>query len=313
MELILFLSPTTRTGTTTLSHYLANSLVQDDSKELVLVIEWTKFTGRSVFLNSNTTETNKQLSTVVYDKSSLNNHLMASSYNRNVFYICQNMYSHPLDMDKYLETILIDILKEVRLLTGFKYVIIDLPSYFEPVKNSVLSKSFPFPINSIFSVLDEDAISFKHMKDFTEYMNLINTPIHNTSYIINKTTEYYVDYLNKYKGTDLFPAINLLKVPYINQMTDNCNRGAMFSFGNDKQFNDLMVTIDTMIDIVKNKRAGYNLSFSAEQVTKLLEEGYSIPELSNKKYKLSKTEEPQEQQEPQELQPLEFQELMEVE
>ena len=149
MEIILTLSPSTKTGSTTLATYLANALVDPGSNELVLLIEWTKFTGRSVFLNDNTEESIKALSTVVYDKTTLSNNLNTSKYNRNVYYLCQNMFSNPIDMNNYVDTTIVNILKEIKSMGGFKYVILDLPSYTEPIKNTILSKSFPFEINSI--------------------------------------------------------------------------------------------------------------------------------------------------------------------
>ena len=283
MEIILTLSPSTKTGSTTLATYLANSLVDAKSNSLVLLIEWTKYTGRSIFLNSNTEESIKSLSTVVYDKTTLSNNLNTSKYNRNVYYLCQNMFSNPIDMNNYIDSTIINILKEVKSMGGFKYVILDLPSYTEPIKNTVLSKSFPFEINSIFSVIDEDAISFKHMKDMTELIKLTNPKIHNTTYIINKTSEYYVDYLNRYTGNDIFPAINLLKVPYIENMTDNCNRGSIYSFGDSKKFKELTSTVLMMKDIVENKTAGYGLTFKMDRLNELKEQGYPILEIKNQR------------------------------
>lgn len=293
MNLIVFLSPAPRTGTSTIAHYLANTLVEEKSKELVLIIEWTKYTGRSIFLNSNTTEHTKQLASAVFDKETLSNNLCTSKYNRNVYYICQTLFSSPIELNNYLETSIIDILKEVKSLGGFKYVILDLPAYLEPVKTTVLSKSFPFKINTLISVLDEDAKSFKDMKDLTEVVNYTGQiDVHNTTYILNKNTQYYVDYLNKYNGTTLFPACNLLNSPYLEKMTDNINRGDIYAFGEDKKFREFQYMIQCLNEIVTNNIVGFGLSFNPKRLTELQEMGCNILELKEKKIKKQKKEKP---------------------
>ena len=310
MELIVFLSPAPRTGSSTIAHYLANTLVEEKSKELVLVIEWTKYTGRSIFLNSNTTEHTKQLASAVFDKDTLSNNLCTSKYNRNVYYLCQSMFSSPVELNNYLDTSIIEILKEVKALGGFKYVILDLPAYLEPVKTTVLSKTFPFKINTLISVLDEDAKTFKDMKDLTEVVNYIGeVNPHNTTYVMNKNTQYYVDYLNKYTGTTLFPACNLLNSPYMEKMTDNVNRGDIYAFGEDKKFKEFLYMVQCLNEIVTENLVGFGLNFSKDRLKELQEGGYNILELKDKpakkskppKQTKSKTPKPPKQPKPQKL------------
>ncbi len=276
MKITVLLSPRGCTGVTTISNYLLNAIVQPNSKETALLIEFSKSTGKTVYLNYNTLERNKCLSNTVINTYLLKENLCKSKYNKNCFYLCQNINNKITDLESYPLDCISSIIDEVRKTTPMSHIIIDLPSYLlEKCRLYVLSKKFKYQIDNMFLVLDEDALTFKSLKDMSELASLYDDTKHYCTYVVNKTTEHYVDYIDNYSGAG-FPSINLIKLPYISDMNDISNRGTIYNMGKDKTFEEFQNGISKMVSIIHNKEAGYGLNFDNDTVEELTHEGFSL-------------------------------------
>lgn len=270
----MFLSPRAGIGTTTVGQYFVNALT--GARETSLYIEISKNTGYTSFINGNTLERNKCLSNIVINTHLLRENTCKSKYNPNVFYICQNIANLRSDMDKYPINFLKAILDEATENFPVDYIVIDLPSNLdEHSRLFALSTKLGYRVSNWFICLDENALTFNMLQDMSELSNSLGEPEKPCTIIVNKTTENYTSYIEKYNPFR-FPPLNLVKVPYIKDMVDLANRGKIYAFSNKREMAELTTSMQTLVSIVKNHESGYGLELSKESIEIAVQQGRRI-------------------------------------
>lgn len=253
MLTVLF-SPIHRVGVSTIGNYLACEVAKDD---LTLYIEWSDSTGKSMYINNSISERKRCLSNAVYSTAELKNNLVRSRHNKNLFYLCQNITNTVLSLKNYSQTALYRIVKEAQ--KDFKHIIIDLPADLrEQVVTYTFSRHFHY-IDNIVVVLDEDALTFKKLHDFSAILNLGHEDAKEITYIINKTTQYYVDFIDKSLNLPKLKPINLLKIEDFSEMSDRTNRGNLYSLAGGRKYKKFFKEIDKLTDICLNNKDGYGI------------------------------------------------------
>lgn len=276
MHISVILSPRHSTGTTTIANYLLNELGSSVRKETALLIEFSKSTGKSVFINNKSTERNRCLSDVVINTSVLKDNICKSFYNSNCMYLAQNVGNSRTDLNKYPIHCIQLIIDEVKKSLPVDHIIIDLPADLEEqARLFVMSDKFKYKVDNWFLVLDEDVLTFKSLKDMSEIHNRLTEPIKHTTVIVNKTTNGYVDYIDRYNPLG-FPVINLIKIPYIHNMNDLSNRAKIYSVGSNKVYAELESGIKKMVSIIRNRDIGHGVKLSKDLQDELLEAGHVL-------------------------------------
>lgn len=162
-----------------------------------------------------------------------------------------------LSLKNYSQTALYRIVKEAQ--KDFKHIIIDLPADLrEQVVTYTFSRHFHY-IDNIVVVLDEDALTFKRLHDFSAILNLGHEDAKEVTYIVNKTTQYYVDFIDKSLDLPKLKPINLLKIEDFNEMSDRTNRGNLYSLTGGRKYKKFFKEIDKLVDICLNNKDGYGI------------------------------------------------------
>lgn len=257
MSLSVFVSPNTKTGTTTIANYVAMEIAAK-TKQLTLLIEFSRYTGRSIYMQRQVVEKRRSLKNVVLnptDVTVLQENIMISKHNKNLYFLSMNLYEDFLEMKSYASTSLTRLVNTAK--GYFQHIIIDLPSDFEePVIGAAFSKTFDHKIDHIFMVLDEDVLSFKKLYDFSAILRLGEAdPLHVT-YVFNKITKHYIDFVEHHLELPLIKPLNLIKLLYIDEMVDCCNKGTPKNIGTGRSAKDFKRNIQTLTDIALSGQKG---------------------------------------------------------
>lgn len=257
MSISVFVSPNTKTGTTTIANYVAMEIAAR-TKQLTLLIEFSRYTGRSIYMQRQVVEKRRSLKNVVMnptDVTVFQENIMLSKHNKNLYFLSMNLYEDFLEMKSYASTSLTRLVNTAK--GYFQNIIIDLPSDFEePVVGAAFSKTFDHKIDNIFMVLDEDVLSFKKLYDFSAVLRLGEAdPLHVT-YVINKVTKHYIDFVEHHLELPLIKPLNLVKLLYIDEMVDCCNKGTPKNIGNGRSAKDFRQNIKTLADIALSGQKG---------------------------------------------------------
>lgn len=271
MKLAVFLSPNSKTGTSTVGNYVATSLAKK-TQSLTLYIEFSKITGRSLFFHGKPAETRRSISEVVYDPRTLQKQIIKSKYTEFLHFICMNIYEDFLHMTTYVPSVMANIVTEASRF--YEYIIIDLPANFEePMVGTVLSRNFEHRIDNFICVLDEDVLTAKLLYDLEALLKMgKESKPKELTYVVNKTTEHYIDYLERSLDIGLVVPVNLINLPYILEIKDCTNRADVYKIGTGPAPKKFYSGIDTIRDILITNKRGIGLDRATmAQVRKVME------------------------------------------
>ena len=257
MSLSVFVSPNTKTGTSTIANYVALNIAKK-TKELVLLIEFSRYTGRSIYMQRQVAEKRRSLKNVVLNPSDftvLQENIMLSKNDSNLYFLSMNLYEDFLEMKTYTSTSLTRLISNAK--NYFQHIVIDLPSNFEePVTGATFSDTFDHKIDNIFMVLDEDALTYKLLYDFSSVLRLGNVQPLYVTYIVNKITKHYIDFIENHLTIPLVRPLNLVKLLWIPEMVDCCNSGSMLHIGLSGSAGNFLKNIGQITDIALSGQKG---------------------------------------------------------
>ena len=251
MSLTVLCSPNSKTGTTTVANYLGVS-VSKKTKQLTLLIEFSRYTGRTIYMQRQCTEKRKSLKNVVMnpkDFTVLKENIMISKNSSNLYFLAMNIYEDFLEMKSYASTSLTRIIENAK--NYFKHIIIDLPSNMEePVVGAAFSNNFGHRIDNILMVIDEDVLTAKMLSDYSSVLRLGNADIKEVTYVMNKVTNHYVDFIDNHLELPLIKPLNIVKLLWLPDMVDCCNRGTPDRIGVGRNAKAFRKGIDELTRIV---------------------------------------------------------------
>lgn len=264
-KIIVFRSSIGQTGQTSIANLVALSLAKNG--KYVALIELSKYTGMSTFLNKNLGNLKNDLKTCLIDPKKVKNNLVESRHSSKFMYISQNAKSTASDLASYNSSNIDEIVGQ--LYGIFDYIFLDLPSEIDDVAVvRVLSKSFTYNISHQIVTITENVLALKKLND---YDNLIAKSMSNikerakTTLVVNKSKGRYSPlfepYLSELPYSEIVNLVNVINVeefPYL------CNEGDIFSLGNTKEAKEFLGSIDLIAKIIDNELEGVGVSRSVK-------------------------------------------------
>lgn len=262
-KIIVFRSSIGQTGQTSIANLVGLSLAK--SGKYVALLELSKYTGMSTFINKNLGNLKNDLKTCLIDPKKVKNNLVESRHNPRFMYISQNAKSTASDLASYNSSNIDEIVGQ--LYGIFDYIFIDLPSEIDDVAVvRVLSKSFTYNIDHHVVVITENVLALKKLND---YDNLIAKSMSNirerakTTLVVNKSKGRYAPLFEPYLSelpyseiVNLVGIINVEEFPYL------CNEGDIYSLGNTKESKEFFGSIDILSKIIEEDVEGVGVSRS---------------------------------------------------
>lgn len=262
-KIISFISGLPQSGQTTIANLVGLSVANQG--KTVLLIEFSKYTGMSVFLNGSLSNKTSSLKNVLIDPSKAKDNIISSRNHKNLFYICQNIKSSFSDLDSYNANNIDLVLKEV--LGIFDYVFLDLPSDFSDIAlNRVHHSTFNHKINNRFIIMNENVLSLKRLNDYDNAFIKSNANISEkkkATVIVNKSKNRYspifAPFLSDLPYTNVVNLVNVIDVP---EYTYLCNEGKLLNLGNTKEAKLFLSSIDMIAKILLEDLEGIGVSRS---------------------------------------------------
>lgn len=256
--LTVLVSPQHSTGTTVIANYLAGQVAKKSNK-LTLLIEFNRVASRTLYMQKKTTERRKSLAAVVQSSTTLKDNILKSSHFSDLYFLSPNIYDDFLKLSTYSFSAIDNILTEAS--KHFDNIVLDLPSNLEePILGAVLSRNFSHKIDNLLMVLDEDAITYKGLNDFSSFLTMASeTEPKYVTYVVNKQTERYIDYIEKSLNLPMFKPLNLVKFPFIPDLLDTINRGTIYALGSGSKAKEFMKSVATLADIVLECKYGVGI------------------------------------------------------
>lgn len=262
-KIIVFRSSIGQTGQTSIANLVGLSLAK--SGKYVALLELSKYTGMSTFINKNLGNLKNDLKTCLIDPKKVKNNLVESRHSPRFMYISQNAKSTASDLASYNSSNIDEIVGQ--LYGIFDYIFIDLPSEIDDVAVvRVLSKSFNYNIDHHVVVITENVLALKKLND---YDNLIAKSMSNirerakTTLVVNKSKGRYAPLFEPYLSelpyseiVNLVGIINVEEFPYL------CNEGDIYSLGNTKEAKEFFGSIDILSKIIEEDVEGVGVSRS---------------------------------------------------
>lgn len=262
-KIIVFRSSIGQTGQTSIANLVGLSLAK--SGKYVALLELSKYTGMSTFINKNLGNLKNDLKTCLIDPKKVKNNLVESRHSPRFMYISQNAKSTASDLASYNSSNIDEIVGQ--LYGIFDYIFIDLPSEIDDVAVvRVLSKSFNYNIDHHVVVITENVLALKKLND---YDNLIAKSMSNirerakTTLVVNKSKGRYAPLFEPYLSelpyseiVNLVGIINVEEFPYL------CNEGDIYSLGNTKEAKEFFGSIDILSKIIEEDAEGVGVSRS---------------------------------------------------
>ncbi len=285
-KIIVFRSSIGQTGQTSIANLVGLSLAK--SGKYVALLELSKYTGMSTFINKNLGNLKNDLKTCLIDPKKVKNNLVESRHNPRFMYISQNAKSTASDLASYNSSNIDEIVGQ--LYGIFDYIFIDLPSEIDDVAVvRVLSKSFTYNIDHHVVVITENVLALKKLND---YDNLIAKSMSNirerakTTLVVNKSKGRYAPLFEPYLSelpyseiVNLVGIINVEEFPYL------CNEGDIYSLGNTKEAKEFFGSIDILAKIIEEDVEGVGVSRSIKTSKTLRKAKMGSRLFNNKKSK----------------------------
>ena len=285
-KIIVFRSSIGQTGQTSIANLVGLSLAK--SGKYVALLELSKYTGMSTFINKNLGNLKNDLKTCLIDPKKVKNNLVESRHNPRFMYISQNAKSTASDLASYNSSNIDEIVGQ--LYGIFDYIFIDLPSEIDDVAVvRVLSKSFTYNIDHHVVVITENVLALKKLND---YDNLIAKSMSNirerakTTLVVNKSKGRYAPLFEPYLSelpyseiVNLVGIINVEEFPYL------CNEGDIYSLGNTKESKEFFGSIDILSKIIEEDVEGVGVSRSIKTSKTLRKAKMGSKLFDNKKSK----------------------------
>lgn len=264
-KIISFHSPLSQTGQTSIVNLVGCYLARQDN--YVVILELSKYTGMSVFLNKKLGNLKNDLKTCLIDPTKVKNNLVESVHNSKLFFLSQNSKSTASDLISY-NSKNIDLIVE-QLIGSFDYILIDLPSEITDVASvRVLGSNFKFKIDHRVTVITENILALKKLND---YDNMISRSVSNrekrekTTLVVNKSKVRYSPAFEPYlSGMPFTEIVNLVNVPYVEEFPYLANEGNIFSLGRTKEAKQFYGSTDMIARIIEEDIEGVGISKSVK-------------------------------------------------
>lgn len=262
-KIIVFRSSIGQTGQTSIANLVGLDLAKNG--KYVAILELSKYTGMSTFINKNLGNLKNDLKTCLIDPKKVKNNLVESRHCPRLMYISQNAKSTASDLASYNSSNIDEIVGQMYGI--FDYIFIDLPSEIDDVAVvRVLSKSFTYKIDHHVVVITENVLALKKLND---YDNLIAKSMSNirerakTTLVVNKSKGRYAPLFEPYLSelpyseiVNLVGIINVEEFPYL------CNEGDIYSLGNTKEAKEFFGSINILAKIIEEDVEGVGVSRS---------------------------------------------------
>lgn len=264
-KIITFHAPLSQVGQTTIVNAVAYSLAQQGN--YVVILELSRYTGMSVFLNRGLGNLKNGLKQCLIDPSKVSDNLVESRVNPRVFYLCQNSKATASDLVSYNQSNIDNIITELQ--GAFDYILVDLPSDInDPAVVRVLSSEFSHEISHRVSVITENVLALKKLND---YDNIIFQSVTNTSkrekttLVVNKSRNRYSPAFEPYlSGMPYSEIVNLINLVEVDEMVYLCNEGNLLSMGKTKEAKEYLSSIDMISKIITDGIEGVGVSRSSK-------------------------------------------------
>lgn len=264
-KIISFHSPLSQTGQTSIVNLVGCYLAKQDN--YVAILELSKYTGMSVFLNKKLGNLKNDLKTCLIDPTKVRNNLVESVHSNKLFFLSQNSKSTASDLTSY-NSKNIDLIVE-QLMGSFDYVLIDLPSEITDVAAvRVLGSNFKFKIDHRVITITENVLALKKLND---YDNMISRSVSNrdkrekTTLVVNKSKVRYSPAFEPYlTGLPYTEIVNLVNVPYVEEFPYLANEGNIFSLGRTKEAKQFYGSTDMIARIIEEDIEGVGISRSVK-------------------------------------------------
>lgn len=258
-KLILASGSDTGMGTTCIMNYVALELAK---KGTVLLIEFKRKTGFSIYMHRGHHERRRSLTEVINIPERLSENVIRSPHSTNMFYLCMNLYEDSLKLQEYQSFKVIDIIKEAKRV--FDYVILDLPADpSEPAVGVTFGKDFIYKPDHTILFVDERVSSFKYLNDFNAILAVAGeTSPRDVTFVINKVaTSHYQDYIEDYlPSLPLTKPTNKVWLPFLPDLITATNKGKIYETGINKVSKMFFRQVDELASIIYEDKRGVNLT-----------------------------------------------------
>lgn len=257
------------TGATCILNYVAVELAKYGS---VLLIEFKRKTGFSIYMHRGHAERRRSLTEVINIPEKLSENVIKSPHRDTMYYLCMNLYEDCLKLQEYQGYKIIDIVKEAKKI--FDYVILDLPSDpTEPAVGVAYGRDLVYKPDHTLLFVDERVSSFKYLNDFNAILNIAGeTTPRDTTFVINKVaTAHYQEYIEDYlPSLPLTKPANKVWLPYLPDLITATNKGNIYETGVNADTKFFFAQIDELASIIRDNKRGVNLSRATleKQMTK---------------------------------------------
>lgn len=256
-KIITLHSPVPKVGQTTIANLLATTIAQ--AGKYVLLVEMSKHTGYSVYLNSTYHRNYTTLNKALLNPDSISQNLVQSKYNSKFNFLCHSFESLSRETQAYNPVNVDKMLKQV--IDAYDYILLDLPSELtEPITARVFKGEFTLPISHHLEIIDENVECMKRLNELGE--EILSTRYDkeerfHSSLIVNKSLKLYSPYFAPHMENIPFIEIdNIIDIPYIDGYTYLCNEGQMLSIGKSPAARDFAQQFKLIYKLLESKEVG---------------------------------------------------------
>lgn len=250
-KFVTIMGTTNGVGTTTIANYVAVELARRNNS--TLLIEFSKKTGYSVYMQKGLTEVRRSLSEAMMVPERLNDNTIRSGHSKSLRYLCMNFRDDSLKMLNYREANITRIVSIAK--SYFDYIILDLPSdTLESIVPVVYSSMSDVKPDIQIVVTTEQANSFKYLNDFNCIMRLANEgTVRETTFVLNSVeSAHYQDYITEYLSSlPITKPVNSVYLPRVPGLSVICNKGEIYQMGVNSTTKLFCSQIDKIADIIE--------------------------------------------------------------